>query len=108
MNIPQNFEKIDNVKFNIDGSYYHIEADHTEPGDVWVYEDTGRRHPLCFDIDWQKQTYALIKCSPGNGRSGNVLATDALLIPHLMKDMDSFINTFIKDTVTTLIKNNLI
>ena len=108
MNIPINFTKIDGVKFNIDGSYYHIEADNTEAGDVWVYEDSGRRHPLCFDIDWANESYALIKCTPGNGRSGTVLATNAALTKYLMKDADSFVNTFIKDIITALLNSKLI
>jgi hypothetical protein len=108
MNIPINFEKIDGVKFNIDGNQYYIEADNMEKGDCWVYEETVGFNPLCFDIDWEKETYELIKCEPGNGRHGNVLATDVPLTKHLMRDMDLFINHFLKDTIRTLIKNKSI
>jgi hypothetical protein len=111
MNIPQNFEKIDGVKFDINGNDYRIETDHMEKGDVWVYSDNyimGERCPLCFDIDWQRETYTLIKCLPGQGRSGDVLATDVPLIRFLMKDSNDFINSFLKDIITYLIKNKTI
>jgi hypothetical protein len=107
MNIPINFDKIDGTEFNFDGSDYSIQTDHLEKGDVWVYDCTSRRYPLCFDIDWKKETYALIKCAPGDGRNGTVLATDSLLMTHLMRDADSFIS-FLKDTIRVLITNNLL
>ena len=103
MNIPQNFEKIDGVKFNVDGNDYYIEADNMEKGDCWVFEETGKRHPLCFDIDWEKETYDLIKCVPGDGRHGILMATGVPLAKLLMKDMDSFINIFLKNTIRRLI-----
>jgi hypothetical protein len=107
MNIPQNFEKIDGVKFDLHGNGYRIEADHMDKGDVWVYEETGRLHPLCFDIDWQNGRYDLIKCPPGQGRNGTTLATNVVLVKHLMRDMDLFI-FFIKDIVNALIINKII
>jgi hypothetical protein len=108
MNIPKNFEKIDGVKFDLNGNGYRIEADHMDKGDVWVYEETGRLHPLCFDIDWQKETYTLIKCQPGHGRSGDVLASNVPLIKLLMKNSNDFINSFLKDIITYLINNKTI
>jgi hypothetical protein len=108
MNIPINFDKIDGVKFKINENDFYIEVDSTELGDIWIYSDNRKYNPLLFDIDWRKETYALIKCLPGNGRSGTVLATDAVLVPHLMKALGLFINHFIKDILKTLIKNNLI
>jgi hypothetical protein len=108
MNIPINFDKIDETKFSIDGIDFRIEVDNNELGDMWVYECTSRRYPLCFDIDWKKETYALIKCAPGDGRNGTVLATDSPLMIHLMRDADSFIQSFLKDTIRTLITNNLL
>lgn len=107
MNIPINFDKIEYSKFNIDDNEFYIELDHLEKGDVWVMHD-GAKWPLCFDIDWQKETYALIKCAPGDGRNGKVLATDAPLMTYLMRDADSFINHFLKDTVSILLDGNLI
>jgi len=111
MNIPINFDKIDGVKFDLNGRRYRIETDPMEKGDVWVYADNylnGDIWPLCFDIDWQKQTYALLKCKPGDGRNGNVLVTNAALTKYLMKDADSFVNTFIKDIITILLNSKLI
>lgn len=107
MNIPVNFDKINGRKFVIDGNEYEIEADFHDPGDVWIWARSESRWPLCMDIDWNKGTYALIKCEPGRGRVGNVLATDAPLLKHLIKDADSFINIFVKDIVNTLITNRL-
>jgi len=103
MNIPINFEKIEGIKFTVDGNDYYIEVDNMEKGDCWVYEETGRLHPLCFDIDWQNGHYQLIKCVPGDGRNGIVIATGVPLIKHLMRDMDLFINHFLKPTLRTLI-----
>jgi hypothetical protein len=111
MNIPQNFEKIDGVKFDINGKGYYIETDHMEKGDVWVYSDNymgGDISPLCFDIDWQRETYTLIKCLSGQGRSGDVLASNVPLIKLLMKNSNDFINSFLKDIITYLIKNKTI
>ena len=110
MNIPQNFEKITNQIFHIGTTKFRLETDNQESGDVWVYADTtfGEFHPLCFDIDWQKETYTLIKCQPGRGRNGVTLATDAPLIKFLMKDSYSFIHTFIKDIMSTLLNNQTI
>jgi hypothetical protein len=111
MNIPQNFEKIDGVKFKVDRTEYYIEVDHMEKGDLWVYANNYRNGdiwPLCFDIDWQRETYTLIKCPPGQGRSGDVLATDVPLIRLLMKDSNAFVNSFLKDIITYLIKNKTI
>jgi len=110
MNIPINFEKIEGVEFTVDGNDYYIEADNMEKGDIWLYRDGpySSFSPLCFDIDWEKETWDLIKCEPGNGRNGNVLATRIPLTKHLMRDMDLFINHFLKDTIRTLIKNKSI
>jgi hypothetical protein len=110
MNIPINFEKIEGVEFTVDGNDYYIEADNMEKGDIWLYRDGpySSFSPLCFDIDWEKETWDLIKCEPGNGRNGNVLATGVPLTKFLMKDMDSFINIFLKDTVKTLIAHKSI
>ena len=105
MNIPINFDKIDETTFSIDGIDFRIEVDNTELGDIWVYECTSRRYPLCFDIDWQNETYDLIKCPPGEGRNGTVMATGVPLTKFLMKDMDVFINIFLRDTILTLIKH---
>lgn len=107
MNIPINFDKIEYSKFNIDDNEFIIELDHSERGDVWVMHD-GRKWPLCFDIDWEKEKYTLIKCAPGDGRNGKALTTDAVLMKYTMRDANSFINDFLKSTVTTLIKHNLI
>ena len=107
MRIPQNFNKIDGTKFTIDTDEFHIEVDHMEKGDCWVLHD-GMKWPLCFDIDWEKEKYALIKCAPGDGRRGNVLATDAILMKYLVKDANTFVNSFLKDIVATLIKHNIL
>jgi len=111
MNIPQNFEKIDGVKFDLNGRRYRIEVDNMEKGDVWVYSDNylnGDIWPLCFDIDWENERYALIKCQPGDGRNGTSIATNAALTKYLMKNADSFVNTFIKDIVNILLNSKLI
>jgi hypothetical protein len=110
MNIPINFEKIEGVEFTVDGNDYYIEADNMEKGDIWLYRDGpySSFSPLCFDIDWEKETYDLIKCEPGNGRHGNVLATRIPLTKFLMKDMDSFINIFLRDIIRTLITHKSI
>ena len=108
MNIPANFDKIDGARFTIDGTEFKIEIDPTEIGDVWVYHHLGRHYPLCFDIDWENERYALIKCQPGDGRNGNVLATNAALTKYLMKNADSFVNSFIKDIVNILLNSKLI
>jgi hypothetical protein len=110
MTIPQNFEKITDQTFHIGTTKFRVDTDHQAPGDVWVYCENPHqlKWPLCFDIDWRKETYALIKCQPGQGRSGNVLATDAPLIQFLTKDAHSFVHTFLKDIVSTLMLNNLI
>ena len=111
MNIPQNFEKIDGTKFDLNGTDYRIEVDHMEKGDVWVYADNYFNEnisPLCFDIDWQRETYTLIKCPPGQGRNGSVLATDVPLIRFLMKDSNAFVNSFLKDIISYLINNKTI
>lgn len=107
MKIPKNFNKIDGAKFTIGADEFIIEVDTLNIGDCWVMHD-GTRWPLCFDIDWSNERYALIKCEPGQGRRGNVLATDAILMKYLVKDADSFIGIFIKDIVSTLLQNNLI
>lgn len=106
MNIPINFDKIEFSKFKIDDNEFYIELDYTETGDIWVMHDG--KWPLCFDIDWQKEKYTLIKCSPGDGRNGKVLATNLPLMKYLMRDANSFINDFLKNTVTTLIKHNIL
>ncbi len=106
MNIPVNFNKIDGEKFNIGSCGFVIEVDYAESGDVWVTGD--HKWPLCFDIDWQKGEYALIKCRPGDGRHGDVLVSDAPLVKFLMKDANSFVHTFLKDIVSTLLNNNII
>lgn len=108
MRIPQNFNKIDGTKFTIGADEFLIEADNQQHGDCWVTNSNGLKWPLCFDIDWVNEKYALIKCEPGQGRRGNVLATDAILMKYLMKDANTFVNSFLKDVVSTLIKNNLI
>jgi len=111
MNIPQNFEKITNQTFQIGNNKFRLDVDNQAPGDVWVYSDNytmGERWPLCFDIDWQRETYEVIKCKPGEGRSGDVLAKDAPLIKFLMKDAHSFVHVFLKDIVSTLMNTNLI
>ena len=110
MNIPQNFSKITNETFHIGTTKFRLETDNQESGDVWVYVDApfGEFHPLCFDIDWQKETYTLIKCEPGMGRDGTILATGVPLIKHLVRDMDSFINIFLKDIMSTLLNNQTI
>jgi len=111
MNIPINFEKIEGTKFNVDGKDFRIEADNIEKGDAWVYCDNHMADhfwPLCFDIDWQKETYELIKCQPGMGRDGTTLAIGVPLTKFLMKDMDSFINIFLRDTIRTLITHKSI
>jgi len=107
MNIPINFSKIEYTRFKIDDNEFIIELDHTETGDVWVMHD-GAKWPICFDIDWEKEKYTLIKCSPGDGRNGKVLATDIPLMKHLMRNADSFINNILKDKVRTLLQNNII
>lgn len=107
MNIPINFDKIEYKRFKIDHNEFIIELDYSETGDVWVMHD-GAKWPICFDIDWQNETYDLIKCPPGDGRNGTVLATDVPLMRHLMRDTDSFINHFLKDKVRTLLQNNIL
>jgi len=110
MNIPQNFEKITDQTFHIGTTKFRIDIDNQAPGDVWVYCDNAINNiwPLCFDIDWQRETYALIKCQPGQGRSGSVIVTDAPLIKFLMKDTHSFIHVFLKDIISTLLNNQTI
>ena len=59
-------------------------------------------------LDWEKETYSLIKCRPGDGRNGDVLVTNVPLIRMLIKDSNTFINFFLKDILTYLIKNKTI
>ncbi len=110
MNIPQNFEKITNQTFQIGNNKFRLDVDNQKPGDVWVCadEDYTTTWPLCFDIDWKNETYTLIKCQPGQGRYGDVLATDAPLIKFLTKDAHSFVYVFLKDIVSALMNTNLI
>jgi hypothetical protein len=107
MNIPENFNKIDGMELNIGTETFHIEVDNNEPGDCWVMHD-GSKYPLCFDIDWENERYALIKCQPGDGRNGTSIATNAALTKYLMKNADSFVNSFIKDIVNILLNSKLI
>jgi hypothetical protein len=106
MNIPINFDKIDSKKFKIGDNEFRIEIDGHHTGDVWVLHDI--IWPLCFDIDWANERYDLIKCSPGNGRMGSSLTTNATLTKYLMKDANSFVNSFLKDVVTLLLNSKLI
>ena len=110
MNIPQNFNKISNQTFQIGNAQFRLDIDEQAPGDVWVYCDgyNSNSWPLCFDIDWERETYTLIKCQPGMGRIGDVLANNTPLVRFLMKDLHSFINVFLKDIMGTLINNKII
>ena len=102
MNIPKNFAVIGGKTFTIGNNRFIVQSDPNEPGDLWVTCDKSGILPLCFDIDWKREEWALIRCHRGKGRNGNVLATNNKLLASMVSDADTFINTFIRNIVSTI------
>lgn len=108
MNIPVNFEKIHEKRFIIGNDEYRFETSDNY-GHVWVFHKEGNNYmwPLLFEIDWKNETLSIKECAPGAGTVGEYIQTNAPLVKHLVKNMDTFIN-HVKDIVELLIKNKSI
>jgi len=102
MNIPKNFAVINGKDFTIGNNRFIVQCDSIVRGDLWVMCDKSDILPLCFDIHWNREEWSLIKCPRGQGRNGNVLATNNKLLAAMVSDADTFINTFIRNIVSAI------
>jgi hypothetical protein len=110
MNIPINFHKLDGQEFTVSNYKFFIESDYHSPGDVWIWCKDGPKslNPLCIEISWREKKYSIISCNPGQGRTGKIIINNANLLHRNLSDVNTFINSFIADTVRVFIENKII
>jgi hypothetical protein len=108
MTIPQNFDKLNNKRFNISKHQFRIENDNTTLGNYWIFHITGKHWPLHFEVDWKTGKYSIKKCEPGMGLTGRYITQNQPLMKELINDLTTFVDTFNRDIVSTLLNNKII
>jgi hypothetical protein len=104
---PENFTKINESQFVINGEYFRIEVDGDGYGeygdDIWVFPLTeqGKRYALYLQIDWNQKTYKVKKAILGEGKNfKHINSTHHQLHRSMYKTMDNFIK-FVTETCKT-------
>jgi hypothetical protein len=70
MKKPQNFRKIDDVKFSTrTGGEYKFSTNDVDP-ELWVFtQPDTTNYVLAFVIDWENETYQIKRAKNGDGRN---------------------------------------
>lgn len=74
MDIPANFEKINDEKFSINGKEFRIALDFMNAGHIWVFRnENDERFEYClyFIFDWKSYSYRIRRCKTGLGTTGD-------------------------------------
>jgi hypothetical protein len=92
MKKPENFRKIDGVKFATKtNNEYKFATDGVSP-ELWVFNqpDTSQ-YCLAFIIDWETETYEIKRAENGNGNNWIDVLHSGNFGKHSMKTMSSFV-----------------
>lgn len=107
MNVPHNFDKINNYEFLIDGNNFKIETSNENHGNFFVFGDEyNEKYCLYFDIDWIDKNFVVTKCGRGQGSHGTFI-NQFVLYNTDVKTLKTFLNNTIIETIHYLIKNKL-
>lgn len=107
MNVPHNFDKINNYEFIIDGKNFRIETSNGTHGNLFVFGDEyNENYCLYFNINWIDKAYEVRKCPRGLGSAGEGL-NESVLYNKDVKTLYTFINNIVVNTIRYLIKNKL-
>lgn len=107
MNVPHNFDKINNYEFLIDEKNFRIETSNETYGDLFVFGyEHNVNYCLYFNINWIDKTYEVRKCPRGLGSAGEDL-NQFVLYNKDVKTLNTFLNNTIIETIHHLIKNKL-
>ena len=92
MKKPENFRKIDGVKFATKtNNEYKFVTDGVSP-ELWVFNqpDTSQ-YCLAFIIDWETETYEIKRAENGNGNNWIDVLHSGNFTSESMKTMSSFV-----------------
>lgn len=106
MKIPENFNKLDELKFDFNEFQFHIQVDWTYDGYIWIFP-TYDRDCLWFQIDWNQNKYTVRKCKKGNGTDGDDIIYHESIPKGCVASMNTFIDLFIKETIKWCIDKKL-
>jgi len=92
MKKPQNFKKIDDIKFKTaTGNEYKFSTNGLEP-ELWVFaQPDTTNYCLAIIIDWEKETYQIKRAKNGDGRNWIDELHNGNFVSDTFKSMDGFI-----------------
>ena len=93
MKKPENFRKIDDVKFETrTGNKYKFSMNDVEP-ELWVFtEPDTSNYALAFVIDWENETYQIKRAKNGDGRNWIDTIYNGNFTSEPMKTINSFVD----------------
>jgi hypothetical protein len=93
MKKPQNFKKIDDVKFiTKTGGKYKFSTNGVEP-ELWVYtEPDDTKYVIAFIIDWENETYQIKRAENGDGTNWIDTIYSGNFTSQPMKTINSFVD----------------
>lgn len=107
MNIPQNFEKIQNWAFEIDENNFKIETCNLTNGNFFVFGGGhNKNYCLYFNMYWADKTYVVRKCAAGDGSRGSDIS-QFNLHTQIIKTPKDFVERMVIQTINWLIENKL-
>ena len=111
MNIPSNFERINNACFSTNGYEFRIEIDGMNEGHVWVFcndsEPSGFKNCLYFIFDWKSQSYNIRRCKLGDGTVGDDIVGETNFLKKEVLTKTTFIDKFLSQLTEWTINNKL-
>ncbi len=93
MKKPQNFRKIDDVKFSTrTGGEYKFSTNGVDP-ELWVFtQPDTTNYVLAFVIDWENETYQIKRAKNGDGRNWIDTIHNGNFASESMKTINSFVD----------------
>jgi hypothetical protein len=93
MKQPENFIKIDDVKFTTKTqNKYRFATDGMSP-ELWVFQQPDNsEYCLAFVIDWQNETYQIKRAKNGDGRNWIDTIHSGNFVSESMKTINSFVD----------------
>ncbi len=102
MKKPENFSKIDNVDFELDGHHFYFDFDSMQNYEhsnwIWVFCNGPLLGDYCvkFELNWEMDCFSMKKCVLGEGDTGEYIFVDNLLTTDMIKSKDIFVYCMIK------------
>lgn len=112
MNIPENFGKINDTTFTVNGIKFRIETDSMQRGNVWIFEDANDSNKafsncLLFYFNWSTQSYIIRRCELGNGSTGDDIVGSTTFTKEFVRSKTAFVDNFLSGLTEWTINNKL-